>query len=127
MRKRDLERFQKRLLAKKKELQENIARLRKESLATIRESTGELSSHTYHMADLGTDAMEREKKFQLAHKSNRFLYHIDEALRRIEEGNFGKCHVCGGNISIQRLNIVPHARLCIACKEKEEGKRTQRR
>jgi len=122
-----MKRYEKLLLAKKKELLENIKELREDAQNTIRESTGELSSHTYHMADLGTDASEREKKFQLAHKSNRFLYHINEALRRIEDGTYGKCHLCGGDITPERLEAVPHARLCIACKEIEEKKKAQRR
>jgi len=72
------------------------------------------------MADQGTDSMEREKAFLMASKSGRLLYHIDEALRRIKDGNFGKCQECGEDISTARLEAVPHARLCIACKEKEE-------
>jgi RNA polymerase-binding protein DksA len=72
------------------------------------------------MADLGTDAQEREKKFQLASKSGRLIYHIDEALRRIKDGTFGACQTCGKDISKARLEAVPHARLCIDCKEKEE-------
>ncbi|MBI5867446.1 MAG: TraR/DksA family transcriptional regulator [candidate division Zixibacteria bacterium] len=55
-----------------------------------------------------------------ASKSGRFLYHLDEALRRIADGSYGKCVTCGQDISVARLEAVPHARLCIACKEKEE-------
>jgi len=58
-----------------------------------------------------------------ASKSGRLVYHIDEALRRIQEGTYGKCQSCGKQISAARLEAVPHARLCIECKAKEEDQK----
>jgi DnaK suppressor protein len=49
---------------------------------------------------------------------------IDDALRRMYRGEYGACESCGQPIPRGRLEAVPHARLCIACKEKEE--RSQR-
>ncbi len=127
MKKADMKKFEKLLLAKRREMVEGIDSLRKDSTRTIKDSTGDLSSYSYHMADLGTDAQEREKKFQLASKSGRLVYHIDEALRRIKEGTYGKCHNCGKDINRPRLEAVPHARLCIACKEVEEKTKVRRK
>lgn len=93
---------------------------------TTKEATGDLSSYSYHMADQGTDAMERELDFMHQSKAGRFLYHIEEAIRRIDAGDYGTCAGCGKSIGITRLRAVPHARLCIACKSAEEdqvGKR----
>ena len=72
--------------------------------------------------DQGTDAMEREKQFLMASKEGRYLWHLNEALRRLYNSpeNFGKCHQCGAMIDFERLDALPHARLCISCKEKEE-------
>lgn len=123
MRKADLEKFKKLLLEKRKELLEEMSSMTDKMGKTIKESTGDLSSYSYHMADQGTDAMEREITFMLSSKSGRFLYHIDEALRRIEKGEFGKCFSCGKQISTDRLKAVPHARLCIECKSAEEDKK----
>jgi RNA polymerase-binding protein DksA len=67
--------------------------------------------------------MDREMAYMLASKSGRLLYHIDEALRRIEDGTYGNCHSCSKPISAARLEAVPHARLCIECKSKEEDKK----
>ncbi len=120
MKKADLQKYEQLRIAKRKELTDEIDDLRKDSANTIKDSTGDLSSYSYHMADLGTDAQEREKKFQLASKSGRLIYHIDEALRRIKDGDFGICQQCHKEISKARLEAVPHARLCIECKEKEE-------
>lgn len=90
--------------------------------ATLQSSDGDLSSYSYHMADQGTDAMEREKQFLMASKEGRYLWHLNEALRRLYNApeNFGKCHQCGVAIDFERLDALPHARLCISCKEKEE-------
>jgi len=124
MKKKDLEKYEKLLLAKRAELIAEMGFLKKETLdITIKDSTGELSSYSYHMADQGTDAMEREKAFLFASKSGRLLYHINEALRRIKDKTYGKCQECGQEISPARLEAVPHARLCIKCKEKEERKK----
>lgn len=93
---------------------------------TLQSSDGDLSSYSYHMADQGTDAMEREKQFLMASKEGRYLWHLNEALRRLYNApeQFGKCHQCGVLIDLERLDALPHARLCISCKEKEEdGKR----
>lgn len=120
MKKKDLEKYEKLLLAKRTKLIQELGLLKKTTEATVKDSSGDLSSYSYHMADQGTDAMEREKAFLFASKDGRLLYHIDEALRRIKDKTYGKCVQCGKAISAARLEAVPHARLCIACKEKEE-------
>src|SRR2546429_7309182 len=44
---------------------------------------GDLSSYSFHMADQGTDAMEREKAFLFASQEGRYLWHVNQALRRL--------------------------------------------
>jgi DnaK suppressor protein len=126
MKKKDLEKYEALLLTKRVEILEEIGLLKKSGLnSTIKDASGELSSYSTHMADQGTDSFEREKSFLLASKSGRLIYHIDEALRRIQDKTYGKCQECGQEISQARLEAVPHARLCIACKEKEELKKAK--
>ncbi len=125
MNKKDREKYEKLLLAKRKQLIEEFGLLKSAGMdTTIKEKTGDLSSYSYHMADLGTDAMEREKTFYFASKSGRLLYHIDQALRRVRTKNYGKCEECGEEINRERLVAVPHARLCIKCKELEEQRKS---
>jgi DnaK suppressor protein len=90
--------------------------------STLQGADGDLSSYSFHMADQGTDAMEREKQFLFASQEGRYLWHINEALRRMyaDPEKFGRCHQCGVEIDYARLDALPHARLCISCKEKEE-------
>src|SRR5205809_2867495 len=85
-----------------------------------RDSSGDLSGYSFHMADAGTDAMEREKAFLFASAEGRVLLEIDDALRRLYRGDYGGCETCGNAIARARLEVMPYARLCIACKEKEE-------
>ncbi len=90
--------------------------------STLQASDGDLSSYSFHMADQGTDAMEREKQFLMASKEGRYLWHVNQALRRLyaDPNTFGKCQTCRRNINLERLDALPHARLCITCKEQEE-------
>ena len=84
---------------------------------------GELSAYRFHMADVGTEAMEREKEFLLASKEGERLYRIDEALRRLyaEPEEFGRCSRCGSWISMERLVVVPETTLCADCQRLAEA------
>jgi DnaK suppressor protein len=48
------------------------------------------------------------------------LLKIDEALRKIDEGTYGKCEDCGEDISVERLKILPFAIYCVECQERRE-------
>ncbi len=122
MKKADLKKYEQLLLDKKKTLLEEMGVIG----TTMKEASGDLSSYSYHMADQGTDTMDREMQFMFASKSGRLVYHIDEALRRIQDGSYGICQTCNKPISQARLEAVPHARLCIDCKSKEEEKKAGR-
>ena len=82
----------------------------------------DLAAYTDHMADQGTEAMEREKAAAFATKEGRYLYRLEEALRRLynDPKSFGTCHTCGADVGFERLDALPHARYCIECKLKEE-------
>lgn len=128
MRKADLEKYKKLLLEKRYEMLKQMGLVKKaHTVGDNKDTSGDLSSYSYHMADQGTDNMERELAFMYASKSGRLVYHIDEALRRIEDGTYGKCHTCGKQISAARLRAVPHARFCIECKSAEEDRKTGKR
>jgi DnaK suppressor protein len=87
------------------------------------EQAGELSVYRFHMADLGSEAMEREKQFLLASNEGERLYRIDEALRRLyrEPESFGRCERCGKPIGLERLELIPYAEHCAACQTELEA------
>jgi len=121
MEKKQLEHYKNLLLEKRTELKDQLGIIRETSFKnTMKDSSGDNSSYSFHMADQGTDAQEREKAFMFAYREGRLIYHIDEALERIDKGIFGLCAECEKPISKDRLEAVPHARMCIKCKSKEE-------
>ncbi|MGH2734204.1 MAG: TraR/DksA family transcriptional regulator [Actinomycetota bacterium] len=42
---------------------------------------------------------------------------ITGALRRMDEGTYGKCERCGRDIPFERLEARPVARLCVSCQQ----------
>lgn len=124
-RKRELGYFEKRLLEERRHALKHLERAGETLLGTTQSAGGDVGTYTLHMADQGTDAMEREKAFLFASQEGRSLWHIDEALRRLYQKPqaFGICERCSSEISFERLDIVPHARLCLGCKEREERSR----
>lgn len=123
MTKKNLAYFEKRLLEERRRVLKELGHHDETFGTTQQAADGDLSSYSFHMADQGTDAMEREKAFLFASQEGRFLWHIDQALRRLYKSpeTFGKCHNCGEDIPFERLDALPHARFCIACKQKEEN------
>ncbi|KPJ52370.1 hypothetical protein AMJ39_08030 [candidate division TA06 bacterium DG_24] len=121
MQKSKLKTFEKRLLEERKKLLAELGHLEEICNQTQKESAGDLSAYSFHPADLGTDAIEREKAFLLASAEGRALWEIMEALRKISTGNdYGKCEECGEEIGEERLEVIPYARFCVRCQEKHE-------
>ena len=77
------------------------------------DSVGEISSYDQHQADLGTETFEREKDLSILEQVESELADVEHALRRIDEGTYGTCEVCGRTIPEERLEAVPTARLCL--------------
>lgn len=126
MNKKQLAHLEKRLMEERARVMKELGYYDESFNATLQSSDGDLSSYSFHMADQGTDAMEREKAFLFASKEGRQLYQIDSALRRLykEPADFGACEVCGEPIKWERLEALPYATLCIECKEREENGRS---
>lgn len=122
MRKKQLAHIEKRLQEERERVMKELGYYGEQFKGTLQSSDGDLSAYSFHMADQGTDAMEWEKQFLFASKEGRYLWHVNEALRRLYKApeQFGKCHECGEDVGFDRLDALPHARLCIKCKAKEE-------
>ena len=91
------------------------------------DSTGDISAHSTHMADQGTDNFDRELALNLASSRQESLYDIEDALRRADEGTYGACESCGGAIELPRLKALPFAKKCMACQNAAERGRTKYR
>jgi DnaK suppressor protein len=105
------------IVDQKNEILENARRLR-ESLVdeNTGEYVGENSTFSMHMAEHGTDEMEREKAYMLIQRDEKHLYYLENALERIEKKTYGLCISCGKPIDKGRLEAVPITQHCIKCK-----------
>lgn len=121
MKKKDLETLEKRLLEERQKRVIEIKHLDETVLnKNPKDASGDLSSYSFHMADMGSDATERERAFLTASAEGRALLDVDEALRRLYRDEYGTCETCGEEIPMKRLEAVPQATLCLNCKAKEE-------
>ena len=113
---KDLENFRAIILEKKKEILEELEMLKDSMMdSTTGEYVSENSTYSTHM-EQGTDAMEREKTFLFASREGKFLNYLEDALVRIDSGEYGRCTECGKLIERERLEAVPHAQQCLQCK-----------
>ena len=121
MNKEDLDFFKKLVLEKLAQTSDDIESIESTSRNDGKEVTSEdRSTYSLHMADHGTDAMEKEKSQLLAQRGGDYIAYLNEALQRIGEGTFGICRICGGEVGRARLEAVPTATQCIRCKSKRE-------
>jgi RNA polymerase-binding transcription factor len=67
-----------------------------------------------------TVTTDRERDLSLLENARDLLDQVERALRKIEDGTYGRCASCGKSIEAARLKALPHASLCIACKRLEE-------
>lgn len=107
------EHFKRRLLAKERELVEEMARLedaaRDSGEAEVRDSTDDATSAQSTSEALQEDAL-----------LSQTLIQVRDALKRIEDGTYGKCTACGRQIEAARLEAVPWAAYCLEDQEKQD-------
>ena len=89
---------------------------------SLADYTGDSSTYSFHMADQGTDAQEREKAILFAGREGKYLAQIETALKRIEEGTYGMCTVTGQAIEYARLEAIPTTTKCASAKLGEQEK-----
>ncbi len=120
--KKQIEHLQQRLLRERERALRSLGQFDELAKMSAEQADSDLYSYSDHIADLGTDAMEREKMLLFACKEGRYLYRVEDALRRLykEPQKFGLCQNCGNPIDFDRLDALPHARYCLDCKMKEE-------
>ncbi|HPS65038.1 MAG TPA: conjugal transfer protein TraR [Ignavibacteria bacterium] len=125
---KELEHFKQILLDERRSILES-AQANMKSLVD-RESgeyVGDNLTYASHMAEQGTDEMEREKNYLFVQRDEKYLGYIQEALLRIEQGIYGVCTECIDEpkllcttcplIPRERLEVVPITQHCIECKK----------
>ena len=74
-----------------------------------------------HAADAAPDLRNEQKDLQLAESLRDELRQIEEALERVDSGNYGRCLECGEPIEPQRLDARPWSKLCLEHARNQHG------
>jgi RNA polymerase-binding protein DksA len=86
-------------------------------LAQIESHTEELTRLSQHANDPEHSGIDRFTATALLDSTRQSLADANEALKRMAEGTYGVCETCGDTIPLERLEILPHARLCVPCQQ----------
>ncbi|HJQ49506.1 MAG TPA: TraR/DksA C4-type zinc finger protein [Gaiellaceae bacterium] len=117
----DTERFRTALLDERRRVEHALATLRDEHRGSLDDEVEEIGASDNHLAETATATLGREIDYTLGENSGQVLAAIDAALKRIDEGTYGTCVGCGGQIRYERLEATPWVSLCIDCKRRSEG------
>jgi DnaK suppressor protein len=90
---------------------------------TITESKEMESNVAQDLVDKAETSYTKEFLLSLSDGDREKLLLIDEALKRLEHGEFGVCQVCGKDIGLKRLEAIPWTPYCIDDQEKAEQER----
>ena len=110
----DLQQFKHKLLVAKQTVVDRVQKAEDDGREA--DSEGEARD----LADQASSSYAKELLFRKSSSDRKFLQLIDEALDRLENGNYGECQNCDEPIGLKRIQAVPWARLCIKCQELEE-------
>lgn len=121
MLKKEAKQYRQLLLKLKERITQDIKHISEDTLKkSQKDAAGDISGYTLHMADLATDAYDREFSLGLASNDREAIVQIEDALKRIDEGIFGICEQCKKTIAKIRLKALPFARLCLKCQRDQE-------
>ncbi|MEL6821379.1 MAG: TraR/DksA family transcriptional regulator [Calditrichota bacterium] len=108
----ELEYFRQIILTKRSEALNEIEQMN----TRLEDAQEQASGYTYHMADSGTDAMEREMLYLMISRQQKFIGYLDRALDRIKNRTYGICKLTGDPIPKERLEAVPHTETTVKAK-----------
>ena len=103
-----------RLEEERARLKNAVEFLERENPGSLEDELGEVAAgNDNHLADVATATYDRELDEGLEEGAQQTLGDIELALRKMDDGRYGTCEVCGKPISPERLAAIPWARLCI--------------
>ena len=92
-----------------------------QNYASIKGSTRmQTRDGTEDYIDYAVSSYDRDFVLSLTEMDRRRLQLVEEALRRVDSGDYGRCLQCGVDVPEPRLQVEPWARYCIACQELDE-------
>ena len=111
----ELKKFRELLLSKRDNLVGDLRSMESQAL----HGSGQDSSAN-HMADFGSDNYEQEFTLGLIENDEQVVNEINDALARIDNGQYGLCQECGQEVPIPRLEAIPWTNFCVRCQEQNE-------
>ena len=111
-----------RLEREKADLAGTVRRIRERLAIPQRDSGGEIALVDQHPADAASETEARELDVARQAMFQARLGLIDEALARLERGEYGRCEVCGRPIPAERLELVPETPFCVEDAEREQAR-----
>ena len=84
------------------------------------DSQSDLDNGTEDYVDYAVNSYAREFLLSLTEMERKQLLLVEDALNRIDRGEYGYCQQCGEEIAVKRLEVQPWARHCVRCQELEE-------
>lgn len=110
----DAERARKLLEDRRKDLEESLQAARADAGLdeAMGDSLGEIAPNDED-ADVGTEMFEREKAVSIVESIEGRIAEVEDALRRVDDGTFGRCEVCEQPIKMERLKVRPETRYCV--------------
>jgi DnaK suppressor protein len=104
------------LLQERRRIIEEMRILDDRSLtSTLDDSSGSQPGFSLQLADSASDNMQVETDLGIRNIEAEQLQMIDDALRAIDNGEYGICQRCQQLISIERLFAKPNAKYCVDC------------
>jgi DnaK suppressor protein len=111
MTKKELRRYRHQLLERRERLTEAVQRM-SETVRTDAQPPGEHNRHVSESSDAEL-ALEQDEET--------IRRQTVEALKRLDEGTFGVCQECGGEIGLERLDAAPYTPYCVQCERHVEA------
>ena len=105
----------------KEQLEEKRMEIISEADKTLAEMTDQ-NTNIPDPNDRATIESDRSFELRIRDRERKLLAKIEEAINRIEDGEYGICEGCGDDINVKRLEARPVTTLCIDCKTLQEQK-----
>ena len=109
-----------RLERERADLLSTVERIKERLAVSQRDSGGEIALADQHPADAASETEARELDLARQTMFEARLGLIEEALRRLERGEYGRCVICGKVIPEERLELVPETPYCVEDAEREQ-------
>lgn len=93
-----------------------------DKLRSLRETPPVEAGEVRDLEEQSVDDFVQEVDFVLMQMKSETLRKIDEAIQRLEDGSYGACVECAGEITSLRLSALPFAELCRSCQELKESR-----